>query len=182
MARSNNKDWFYIPTDACWMIFSKALSKTSEKYEMGIHSFVLMNNHYHMLCQCSEKYTLGEAMNYLQKTVSKAINAEADRINHVFGGPYKATLIREPDQFSRVYKYVARNPVKAGITHSVENYKFSSLNSKDIKLLNEDEWFAEIPANRIEWLNTEFEDEQYIRIQRALKRTEFKLADRMRFD
>ncbi|WP_413292251.1 transposase [Bdellovibrio sp. HCB185ZH] len=182
MARSNNKEWFYLPIEICWPIFIAALKATKQKYGLGIYEFVLMDNHYHMICQCSEKHKLGEAMNFLQKTTSNAINKKANRINHVYGGPYKATLIREPSHFAEIFKYVARNPVKAGITPIVEKYKYSTINSADITVLTDDEWFADIPVNRTEWLNIPFEEEKYISIQRALKRTEFKLAKRTRFD
>lgn len=182
VARSNNKDWFYLPTEICWRVFAEALQETQNKYDLGIYEFVLMNNHYHMICLCSEKHPLGEAMNHLQKTVSKTINKKAGRINHVFGGPYKASLIKEPIHFAQVFKYVARNPIKAGITATVDKYKYSTLNSSDILLLPEDEWFVEMPINRLEWLNKDFEEERYTSIQRALKRTEFKLANRIRFN
>ncbi|WP_413578811.1 transposase [Bdellovibrio sp. HCB290] len=182
MARSNNKEWFYIPIQDCWYVFQDVIRKTQKQYGLQVYVFVLMDNHYHMLVQCSEKHTLGEAMNYLQKTVSKAINKKAGRINHVFGGPYKPTLIKDPDSFSSVYKYILRNPVTAGLVTQVEDYYFSTLNSPGVDLAVENEWFATTPTDRSNWLNVSFEDERYLAINRALKRTEFRIADRIRSD
>ncbi len=178
MARSNNKDWFYLPTAHCWRIFSKYLRLTQEKYGITIYLFVLMDNHYHMICRCSEKHTLGEAMNYLQKSVSKEINKETGRINHVFGGPYKPSIIRFPEHFVKIYKYVARNPVTAGITKNVQNYPFSTLNNTDIEVSKPDDWFSEFPPDTKLWLNSEINLDEYLRIQSSLKKTEFKMRDR----
>ncbi|WP_413582915.1 transposase [Bdellovibrio sp. HCB288] len=182
MARSNNKEWFYLPIKECWYIFQDAIKKTQQKYGLNIYAFVLMDNHYHMLVQCSDKFTLGETMNYLQKTVSKAINKKAGRINHVFGGPYKPTLVKEPESFASVYKYILRNPIKAGLANHVEDYRFSTLNTPGIELSPENEWFATMPNDRSNWLNIDFEAERYLAINRALKRTDFKIADRIRID
>ncbi|UYL10696.1 transposase [Bdellovibrio sp. SKB1291214] len=180
MARSNNKDWFYLPISTCWDIFSHTLKDTTYKYGLGVYAFVLMNNHYHLICQCSDNANLGEAMNYFQKTTSKIINSRAQRINHVFGGPYKGSLIRDPQQFSLIYKYVIRNPITAGICSKAEEYPYSTFTAKSIALLKENEWFAEMPENRFDWLNMSFEAERYLAINRALKRTEFKIAERLR--
>ncbi|MGE5087134.1 MAG: transposase [Bacillota bacterium] len=179
MARSNNKEWFYLPISQSWQIFTECLRKTQDKYGLSIYIFVLMDNHYHLVCQCSEKHSLGEAMNYFQQSVSKAINKATGRINHVFGGPYKGSLIRTPSHFAKIYKYVARNPVTAGITKNIQSYQYSTHLNPQIEILPKNEWFAEFPNNSEQWLNEDFQDEQYWAIHRSLKKPEFKLKNRV---
>ncbi|MDG0815081.1 transposase [Bdellovibrio svalbardensis] len=181
MARSNNKEWFYLPIIECWKIFSRHLFFAQKKFGFKVYLFVLMDNHYHLIGSCSSKHNLGEVMAWLQKSVSREINKQAQRTNHIFGGPYKACLIRHPEHFSAVFKYVARNPVEAGITSSVELYSYSTLNTSLIPTTERDEWFADIPvaSNDLrDWLNQSFQQETRLIIQQNLKKTVFEPLNR----
>src|SRR5438445_10766026 len=181
MARANNKELFYLPIQDCWKIFSSYLNLAQEKFEFKVYLFVLMNNHYHMIGNCSPKHNLGEVMAWFQKSVSKDINTKAFRTNHVFGGAYKATLIQHPFHFASAYKYVARNPVHAGIVESVQTYPFSSLNARSIRAAKEDEWFADISKNseeRSKWLNEKFSDSALMITRSELQKTVFNPKDK----
>lgn len=181
MARANNKEWFYLPIDQCWMIFSKNLKLINEKFGFKIYLFVLMSNHYHLIGSCSPKYNLGKVMAWFQKSISRDINNRTGRINHVFGGPYKACLIRHPQHFAVIFKYVARNPVKAEVTALVELYKYSTLISSMIPIEKRDSWFVDIPSDPSlfkEWLNQNFEEKNYFIIQQNIRKTIFDPSDR----
>src|SRR5580704_8555974 len=93
VSRSNNQAWFSIPIDQCWEIFCDKLNHISDVYDFKIHSFVLMSNHTHLIGTPSEEHYLGEVMNWLQSSVARTINRVSGQINHVFGGPYKPSLI-----------------------------------------------------------------------------------------
>ena len=176
VARSNNKDWFYIPKPETWFIFKQCLNEAQKRFNFKIYLFVLMDNHYHLIAQCSDKSNLGEVMGWLQKTVSKNINSRAGKINHVFGGTYKGCLIQHPHHFAAVYKYVARNPVEAGLCSNVESYPFLTLNNHAIKVEASNEWFASIPSNRkdtLSWLNNQFDPDERFQIKAALQKTVF---------
>jgi putative transposase len=54
-SRSNNKDWFELEMDVLWVIFSEQLLAINLAYRAKVHTFVLMNNHYHMLISTPEK-------------------------------------------------------------------------------------------------------------------------------
>ncbi|MBO9667066.1 MAG: transposase [Bdellovibrio sp.] len=181
-ARSNNREWFYISKPLCWHIFVESLKEAQEKYHFSIYAFVLMDNHYHLIGQCHEKHNLGEVMAYLQKTVSRKINSSAGRQNHIFGGPYKASLIRHPEHFAAIYKYVLRNPIKSRLTKDVRNYRFSTLNSSALNLILPNEWFANIPSDKTEmmiWLNEDFKEDSYELIKNNLSKTIFDPVDRI---
>lgn len=178
-ARSNNKEWFYLPTDEVWEIFVSEINRLFTGYKCSLHAFVLMSNHYHMLVTVDPNHNLGEVMRELQKSVSRRINQRAQRINHVFGGPYKAALIRSENDFLEVLKYVYRNPVKAGIVERVEFYKYSTLVNKDMRLSLQSNMFKiENPKKYLAWFNVENDSEKELRIKQALSRTEFRVSVR----
>jgi putative transposase len=179
-ARSNNKEWFHLPLSECWTIFAAGLNHIQLEYGFSTHLFVLMDNHYHLIGTCSEKHNLGEVMSWFQKYVSRKINTRAGRINHIFGGRYKASLIAHPAHFAAVFKYVARNPVRASICERVEFYPFSSLhpvNGSKVVISSSQNWAAEIPqdfAELMRWLNESsiLEIDEIIRA--SLRKTHFR--------
>ncbi|WP_374076224.1 transposase [Bdellovibrio bacteriovorus] len=180
-ARSNNKEWFYLPISECWRVFTSSLVEIHQRFGFEIHAFVLMSNHYHLLGQCSQDHDLGEVMAWFQKSVSRQINKKAGRINHIFGGAYKASLISHDYHYSHVYKYIARNPVTAGLSETVENYPFSSFNKRISQgcfppILFSLNWRGCIPKddeNYLAWLNTKFNDDLYLLLKKELKKTVF---------
>ncbi|MNJ91215.1 Transposase IS200 like protein [compost metagenome] len=183
LARSNNKEWFYLPTSDCWMIFSEGLNLIAEKFGFSTHLFVLMNNHYHLIGTCSERHDLGEVMSWLQKAVSRKINHKTGRINHIFGGPYRACLIKDPHHYANVFKYVARNPVEAKMSDCVSSYPYSTLNLRtqanpflSVRIGEAKEWAVEVDSyrDRESWLDESFPESEYIVIRSALKKTVFR--------
>jgi putative transposase len=182
-ARSNNQDWFYISKQKLFELFAIELQTIKNKFGARIHAFVLMDNHYHLLLSTKEEYNLGVVMQKLQRSISSQVNKEADRINHVFGGPYKGSLITDPNHYASVLKYVYRNPVKAGIVSRVEEYFFSTLYS-DSDLFVEDTTngiSTRVPEKKdklLDWLNSPHTSEQNKYISSGLKRTKFSLATR----
>ena len=175
-ARSNNKEWFYIPKEKTWKIFSHELERLRLENKFRVHAFVLMDNHYHLLCGTHESADLGIIMCKLQTRVSHAVNKIAGRINHVFGGPYKGSLITTPTYYKTVLKYVYRNPVEAGICDRVEDYRYSTLNTSEIKTIfpfNIDCLVNYKNEKMIPWLNGELERPKF-EIYKGLMKTEFK--------
>ncbi len=174
-ARSNNREWFYIPLEDTWNIFVSEINRIFAIYKVSLHAFVLMSNHYHMLVTGSPEYQLGEVMRELQKSVSRRINKRAERSNHVFGGPYKASLVRSDDHYLEIFKYIYRNPVKAGIVPQAESYPYSSLHEKN-PLVLESNGKVKFPLDLHLWLNKPSDDELNEKISRGLKKTEFRMS------
>jgi REP element-mobilizing transposase RayT len=127
-ARCINKDWFRLDIGTVWSIFGDYLSMLKYEFRFEIISFVLMNNHYHLLTKTPEM-NLSAGMNYFMREVSKEISFQSNRINQTFGGPYHWCLIDSLNYFYNTYKYTYRNPVEAGLSDSCESYPYSSLSN-----------------------------------------------------
>ncbi len=185
-ARSNNKDWFYLPTQEAWGILTDLLNVVVLKYQIRLHAVVLMSNHFHAIAS-TPQYSLGDPMLYLMREFSREVNRRTGRINHVFGGPYKWSLIDHRRYYEHVLKYVLRNPVDAGICRRVEEYKYSSIHSvlraPDAELPIADSIFErrsvmdlKLSVN-LAWLNQAYALEERECVRRALKRARFKLRN-----
>jgi REP element-mobilizing transposase RayT len=175
--RCINREWFSIPLPEVWGIFSDYLHFISHAYEVRIHSFVLMSNHFHLLIS-TPKANLDEAMEYLLREVSRHIGRDSGRINQVFGGPYHWTVIKNGVHYSHAYKYVYRNPVQAGMCKRVQDYPFSTLRGLiGIDRLTvpafDNLGLVQDPFLQLKWLNLAYEEEAREMIRLALRRKEF---------
>jgi hypothetical protein len=59
--------------------------------------------------------------------LSKYLNFENKRINHIFGGRYYPTIIKHQKYLMNVIRYIYQNPLRAGIVNDVITYEYSSL-------------------------------------------------------
>ena len=184
--RSNNKEWFYLPKQEVWEILVKLIGETTISLGLRVHAFVLMSNHYHLLATTSDpENSVDRVMCRLLKKASDQINHRANRINHVFGGPYKWSLIRTPHHYEHVLRYVYQNPVRSKICRFVEEYPFSTLSyeGKGENILQVSRHIFESDLhhklnqksiNFLDWLNEEYDEEHVEAMRRALYRREFK--------
>lgn len=109
--RTNNKAWFDLPLADVWNICLESFSKAHEKYPVNLISFVLMNNHYHLLMTTPEA-NIDSFMYEFNKKISNDIRERTNRINKVFGSRYKWCLIQSNKYFSNCYRYVYQNPIR----------------------------------------------------------------------
>jgi putative transposase len=180
-ARSNNRDFFYLDVEKLWKIFMEVMARAQALCRCEFHAFVLMSNHYHLLVSTPD-CNIDKVMEYIQREVAKKANSKSKRINHFFGGPYKWSSIQEERYYWNAVKYIFRNPIRAGICSSVNEYKFSSFNFqcnefdwKTIDFFNDKTKSIKLD---IDWLNEPFmnESEEFIRF--GLRRKKFKVPRR----
>ena len=179
-ARSNNREWFYIPIEDSWKIFCHSLNEAADRYGVNLHGFVLMSNHFHLLLTTPNK-NLGEFMRHFLSNATRRIQKRAHRINHILGARYRATVIESSWALAYVYKYIYRNPVRAGMSKKVEDYQWSSFQKGNYLVLSEgiETYWSNIPKDpiaRIKWLNHPTPKESEALIGRALRRSKFKFT------
>lgn len=169
--RSNNKEDFYLPVARVWRIMTFELRRLQIEHDLMIGAFVLMDNHFHLLMM-SPNLPVDRVMYFFMKRITLKIQKETGRINKIFGGRYKGCLIIGEQYLFNVYKYIYRNPVKAGICSKVEDYGFSTLQESLLEL--EILFFHSRKTDvELRWLNREFPHEQSKFIGSALKRVSF---------
>jgi putative transposase len=178
-SRCNNRDWFQLPMPLVWSIMSDYLYFIHHSYELSIHSFVLMSNHFHLLATPQQE-NLAAAMNYFLRETSRVIGHESGRINKIWGAPYHKTRIMTQLLYLHTYKYIYRNPVEAGVCVRVEDYPYSTLQgllgiAPCTIPLADDHVLMSDPEKCLAWLNRSYKNGVRGQIRRALKKREFTL-------
>lgn len=171
-ARSNNKENFYLPLNKVWQIFIRKLNELQIEFNVQIGGFVLMNNHFHLLIMSPEE-DIDRIMYFLMKDSTLRIQKQSGRINRIFGGRYKGSIIENHQYLLNVYKYVYRNPVAAGICEKAESYEYSSLHYLIYKKNLPFKLYEILLTPGLNWINQSFKDEEARSIKWGLSRTKF---------
>ena len=107
--------------------FLKVLQEASELYHMRISAYCLMPNHYHLLVQTPDG-NLSRCMRHVNGVYTQRFNRQHKKEGQLFGGRYKAVLVDEDSYLLEVLRYIHRNPLKAEIFKSLDDYPWSSHN------------------------------------------------------
>lgn len=165
-------------------MFQDLLLEVNQRFNFQTHAFVLMNNHYHLIGTASREYMLSQVMEWFQRSANRRIHRRSGRINHLFGGPYSASLIRNEYYYFHALKYLFRNPIEAGLCNVVEEYEFSSLKSSRIPIATPVTGIeALVPKQRsdfLEIMNKSYSEESKEVVSKAMLRAEISFSARIK--
>ncbi|MBP1750939.1 MAG: transposase [Deltaproteobacteria bacterium] len=105
--------------------FLNILEQITGRYRFIILAYCLMDNHYHLVIETQEG-NLSEGMRQLNGVYTQRYNRRHTRSGHVFQGRYKAIIVDKDVYLLELVRYVALNPVRAGIVDDPENWAWSS--------------------------------------------------------
>jgi putative transposase len=176
-SRCINRDWFSMSTVDVWNIFSTNLKFATHAFDLRLHAFVLMNNHFHMLVTAPTG-NLSESMAYFIRESSRQITHDTQRINQTFARRFKRTRTADFHYFFNTYKYIYQNPLRAGLVRRVEEYPFSSLPGLlglgPLVLPVEDPNLVDNTNHTLRWLNEPIQGERVRDLRRALIHRDFR--------
>lgn len=102
------------------------LRESGQKYGVSIHSFVLMTNHIHLLVTPNEGCQLSAFMQFIGRRYVPYINRKYGKSGSLWEGRFKASLVEADRYFLCVMRYIELNPVRAGMTETAAQYRWSS--------------------------------------------------------
>lgn len=180
-SRCINRDWFSLDLDVVWEIMTRHLYFTNLAFNLRIHAFVLMSNHFHLIVR-SPDANLSVAMAFFLRETSREITKLSGRINQTYGGRFHRSLLTDPLYYLHAYKYLYRNPVMAGATDRVEEYRYSSLPGLlgerwlDVPISEDEHWGTlDMREETLKWLNTPPREDNLEEVRLALRKSIFKL-------
>jgi len=124
LSRVNEKgDIFYVKADR--VLFLDTIGQMSERFEIDIFAYVLMDNHYHLLIK-TRRANLSKAMHWFGTTYTRRFNNRHNRSGHLFQGRYKSIIIENAAYLIQLSCYIHRNPVEGGLVKRLADYPWSS--------------------------------------------------------
>ncbi|MES2203844.1 MAG: transposase [Pseudomonadota bacterium] len=106
-------------------IFLNILSEVVAQFDIEIHAYCLMNNHYHLLIKTPHA-NLGRAMRHINGVYTQKYNSLEKTDGSLFRGRYKAIVVEEERYSLQVSRYIHLNPVEAKLTKGAGDYSWSS--------------------------------------------------------
>jgi REP element-mobilizing transposase RayT len=124
LSRGNNQqDIFFVDADR--RSFLKCLGQMSQRFDVDIFAYVLMDNHYHLLLR-TNRANLSKCMQWLGTTYTTRFNLRHARNGHLFQGRYKSIIVENDSYLKQLSYYIHRNPLRAGIVKRLIDYHWSS--------------------------------------------------------
>src|SRR3954454_1815211 len=115
---------FYGPGD--YVLFLRLLGRAIEKHSMYCLSYCLITNHYHLVLE-TPRPTLGDAMRDINGRYAQLFNERRKTGGgRLFEDRFGSKPVQTDEQFAQLLRYVARNPVAAGLCASPSDWKWSS--------------------------------------------------------
>ena len=115
--------------------FLEILTESQKIYSIKIYSYVLMNNHYHLLIE-TPKGNLSEYMRHFNMRYTSHYNRRHKKTGHIYQGRFKSILVDKDTYLTMLSRYIHLNPVRIkGMKKKpykekmkyLEKYKWSSL-------------------------------------------------------
>lgn len=105
--------------------FLELLALSREIYQFSVHSFCILDNHYHLLIETSTD-NLSLATRYINSRYAEYFNARTGRIGPLWQGRYKSWYVHDEKYFWLLLRYIEMNPVSVGLAKKIGDYPYAS--------------------------------------------------------
>ncbi len=105
--------------------FLELLQELCDHFGWPFFAYCLMTNHFHLVVETPEG-DVSAGMHRLSFLYAQYFNRRYAIDGHVFQGRFKTVLIKSDVQLLAATRYVLTNPVRAGITRTAEEWRWSS--------------------------------------------------------
>ena len=106
-------------------VFLEILEHTKKIYNFHVHSLCLMDNHYHLLIETKYE-NLSMLARQLNSKYAQYFNREYKRVGPLWQGRFKSWYVHSEKYLNALVRYVEQNPIKAGITQKIGEYRWSA--------------------------------------------------------
>lgn len=102
------------------------LLSASRQFNVAIHAYVLMPDHFHLLVTPAAEDALSAMMQALGRSYVRYYNALSQRHGSLWEGRFRGTLIDSEHYLFKCMAYIELNPVRAGVVSDAGDYPWSS--------------------------------------------------------
>ncbi len=105
--------------------FEELLCDNLKVFDINLHSFCLMSNHYHILVETKNE-NLSKFMRQINMNYAIYFNKKYKRVGHLWQGRYKSVYITDEAYLYTLIQYIEQNPLKAKIIDKIGAYPYQS--------------------------------------------------------
>lgn len=123
--RGNNRQPIFATT-ADYQTLLNLLADNASKFNVAVHAYVLMGNHFHLLVTPEAPEGLPQMMQAVGRRYVRYFNDRQQRSGTLWEGRYRSTLIQPDRYLLACMAYIDLNPVRAGMAADPKDYPWSS--------------------------------------------------------
>lgn len=123
--RGNNRQAIFL-NDADRRRMLELIEESARQFEVAVHAYVLMDNHFHLLLTPRSSEGLPQLMQAVGRRYVRYFNDTHGRSGTLWEGRYKSTLIETGRYLLACMAYIDLNPVRAGLVAQARDYPWSS--------------------------------------------------------
>lgn len=123
--RGNNRQPIFS-TPADYQLLLDLMDENARKFDVAVHAYVLMSNHFHLLVTPQTQDGLPQMMQAVGRRYVRYFNDIQERTGTLWEGRYKSTLIQTDRYLMACMAYIDLNPVRAGLVAQARDYPWSS--------------------------------------------------------
>ncbi len=107
-------------------VFLELLRRSARRFDVWVHAFTLMTNHYHLLVTPPTADALPPMMKSLDGGYVRYYNRRHQRIGTLWNGRYRGLLIEDERYWLTCLRYIEQNPARAGMAADLGTYPWTS--------------------------------------------------------
>lgn len=123
--RGNNRQVIFATTTD-YRVLLDLLLDNAKKFEVAVHAYVLMSNHFHLLATPQTTDGLPKMMQAVGRSYVRYFNHSQKRTGTLWEGRYKSTLIQADRYLLACMAYIDLNPVRAHLVGQPHDYPWTS--------------------------------------------------------
>ena len=101
------------------------LAKVVHNFNWACHAYCLLTTHYHLIITTNDA-NIGSGMHVLNGRYAQSFNRRHGVSGHVFEDRYYSVVVERNPHLFELIRYVALNPVRAGLCRAAEEWHWSS--------------------------------------------------------
>ncbi len=126
--------------------FEGLLCGYAKSFDITLHSFSLMSNHYHLLLETKNE-ELSKFMRQINMNYAIYFNKKYKRSGHLWQGRYRSWYVTDEAYLYSLILYIEQNPLKAKIIDKVGEYPYQSayyiLNDLELPICLKNSWLVQ---------------------------------------
>ena len=123
--RGNNRQAIFA-TATDYLHLLALLEENARKFDVDVHAYVLMTDHFHLLVTPETEKGLPLLMQAVGRSYVRYFNHRQSRSGTLWEGRYRSTLIEADRYLLACMAYLDLNPVRAGLVSEAHGYAWSS--------------------------------------------------------
>lgn len=123
--RGNNKVRCFADLED-FAFFSHLLITYKKKFNVDVHAWVFMSNHFHILATQQEPSGISNMIQSVGRRYVPYFNFRHKRTGTLWEGRFHSSIVDSDEYLLTVYRYIELNPVRAHMVNTPNEYHWSS--------------------------------------------------------